>query len=103
MNAEHTPGPWFVSVHDDNNETVVRCRENQGYEPIICNCEYDNIDIVTVEELAANARLIAAAPNLLAACKDLVRRAETMTDGEWGEPEEIAQAKAAIAQAEKGE
>ena len=98
MNAEHTPGPWKIE-HSTNGTFPYRIVKFGERNPI-ASCR--GISGKESED-AANARLIAAAPNLLEACKTLVRRAETMTDGEWGEPEEIAQAKAAIAQAEKGE
>lgn len=72
--AAHTPGPWFVApsgttVHDKRvwfDEHGARC----GDTPNIC------IDA----ETPANARLIAAAPELLAACR-LVEQAQR--DGDY--------------------
>jgi len=65
--AKHTPGPWFVPVGDEFrvrahtrsglNVSVVLCRNDEGGE----------------EEGAANARLIAAAPELLEVCQMMLR------------------------------
>jgi hypothetical protein len=61
--SEHTPGPWiavgaWVEVEDDNI-------------PDICTCEPSDIGqghlARTYKEIMANARLIAAAPDLLEA------------------------------------
>lgn len=72
MNA-HTPGPWFISyTHDGNTEIAI------DDAPGI-NGQRD-YDLVTVthgdpDELRANARLIAAAPELLAALEHVLDRA----------------------------
>ncbi len=73
--SEHTKGPWRVSNHDDNDDIVVRSGPK-----IVANCESDNYYDLPAEKILANARLIAAAPELLAACKAMV------TDFDLGEP-----------------
>jgi hypothetical protein len=59
MKTTHTPGPWTVSgSHIVSSRTAVQLAQvysPQGYDP---KCEREQ----------ANARLIAAAPELLAAC-----------------------------------
>lgn len=71
--SEHTPGPWsvhrwragklrFISVNEDAQDTPIARL-------------YERLDI------NANARLIAAAPDLLAACE------EALTLWSVGEPE----------------
>ena len=59
MNTQHTPGPWYVS---GTNPPMVYARDGLD---IICQC-----DIMREETRAhemATARLLAAAPDLLAA------------------------------------
>lgn len=63
---EHTAGPWKIKWKDN----VV-----SESERLICNCAGHQCNIYSYEideENEANARLIAAAPELLEACKDLM-------------------------------
>lgn len=68
MNAKHTPGPWFVKYEThiyaaDGYETA--CADYAGNQ----HCEMDDNGLEVdrgMEEAKANARLIAAAPELLA-------------------------------------
>jgi len=53
--AKHTPGPWRVS-----GKQSIRCESGNGY---IAKTNWDNGE--------ANARLIAAAPDLLAALEQI--------------------------------
>ena len=57
MKTQHTPGPWFI---DDNH--FIASALSLIADPQ-CNLRMD------AKEVAANARLLAAAPQLLAACK----------------------------------
>lgn len=64
----HTPGPWFVGKllpEDDYGEsiTVGPMEKDCHYEDTIAEVWNDNHDAT------ANANLIAAAPDLLEACK----------------------------------
>lgn len=61
----HSPGPWFVADHDD---FVVAA--GNGFS--ICDCAPGNPYDVTDAQGVANARLIAAAPELLDALKKAV-------------------------------
>lgn len=72
--AKHTPGPWTVEdctgdgLHDICLGYTVQDRGN----PILlatCFFDQDFIGPISLEECNANARLIAAAPKLLEACK----------------------------------
>lgn len=60
----HTPGPWHPWVHDSNTITA---SDSSHVEPV---CFLNNK--LPPEVAAANGRLIAAAPDLLAALKDVV-------------------------------
>ena len=65
MTAKHTPGPWVVRTIDQSLATV----ETQDGEYIICAAAQLRGDDWKTEhaERKANARLIAAAPELLEA------------------------------------
>lgn len=63
--AEHTKGPWragFQSELDRRHEMIVRAEEVDG-QPWVAPCRSNFGGI----EIEANARLIAAAPEMLAA------------------------------------
>ena len=63
--SEHTPGPW-ESRPDDYPELV---RAPGGGTVAHCGAEHDVYHGHEPATAIANARLIAAAPDLLAACK----------------------------------
>ncbi len=73
--AEHTPGPW----HWNGIATIWNTRGNVGEverEVIIAQVVTDYVNRTHVEPIPvieANARLIAAAPELLAALEEVVR------------------------------
>ena len=62
MNAQHTPGPWMLSARLDEGYRV------HGVEGMI-DAIADLDEWAEPGETEANARLIAAAPELLAACR----------------------------------
>ena len=75
--AKHTPGPWKVGRHSDERTLVVGGPDTDG----ICECYDWNGPHVTGKP---NARLIAAAPELLEALKaalPALRRIHSMTPG----------------------
>lgn len=71
MNEKHTPGPWAVSsslyVVSPLARMVAKC-DGMG----IADLE------VPPEQMFANARLIAAAPDLLTAAKDALAKLEEL-------------------------
>ena len=86
--SEHTPGPWYTSRHEDYTEVW----KDYGDE---------RTRIATADdgwiEAAANARLIAAAPDLQSALIDLLAYVEEGygdTDSEEGRKARAAIAKA---------
>lgn len=80
--AGHTPGPWLAG--DKGKIVTARIGTGPSY-PIVAECNkvhamYGDFPDVTKEQRDANARLIAAAPDLLDACL------KAMTCGQLSEP-----------------
>jgi hypothetical protein len=111
---KHTSGPWFRTVSQHNGETVYDiCTAADNGEPkeMIARVNHCVITpgLAISDEVRANARLIAAAPDLLAAlinCIPLLEAShldnalvEEQTDFVEGIFEGYEQAKAAIAKA----
>lgn len=90
MKAKHTPGPW--RVHPEDVEKVIQ--SSQGVA-VMSGMLRDTI------EREANARLIASAPDLLAALKCCLVALETIP-AELRDPGQMLMARAAIARAEGG-
>jgi hypothetical protein len=59
--SKHTPGPWEVGYHDKHGQRTVLSQHIE-----ICTCWHHSVGAIE-KEMEANARLIAAAPELLAA------------------------------------
>lgn len=91
MPSKHTPGPWEATCTTGAGWSVRRMHERPGYKGLapICSMawwQFDIPDIIDDNISSANAHLIAAAPDLLAAC-----RAADDAIGEWlydGQPKE---------------
>jgi hypothetical protein len=99
----HTPGPWtlmeFNSTSYRRQLEVVRDVPNESVAHV-CTINEDLIN----NEAAHNARLIAAAPELLSALKAMVASYDGIRDGLTSNVvlEKLAAADAAIAKAEGG-
>lgn len=103
--SKHTPGPWFLAEKVEGKHTVTNLRrirsEREGMEHgAVCEV----YGIADGSEAHANARLIAAAPELLVALQLMVDRFID-TEGSYGvwENEAIEAGCAAIAKATGGE
>ena len=68
--SKHTPGPWQVAETRHKYDTLIRNRDN---DPVAST----NFAGYYPKTAAANARLIAAAPELLAALKKVKRILES--------------------------
>lgn len=129
MTTQHTPGPWFIwkelamqregldpdeidfeLQHDPDYEIYAgnpsECTRGRlkGHTAEICTVDADNFDFDDDEEVCketalANARLIAAAPDLLEALKDLCDDIEEAGATPLDRPA-YYKARAAIAKAE---
>ena len=110
--GKHTPGPWtrwrgHAEVYA--GEVAINTEDLISGPTIQCvaRCEPDDLDLLHDAEEAdmqarANAKLIAAAPDLLEACKALLAAHSGICegDGDMGEDEDCARARRAIAKAE---
>lgn len=63
MSTTHTPGPWHIGQDNQGNHTIIQSR----LKFVIGRAFFAN----SIEENEANAKLIAAAPELLEALKEL--------------------------------
>lgn len=88
MNAKHTPGPW---TRNRAINTV-----DMGRYSVICPFGADSKKHVS--EIEANMRIIAAAPDLLAALEAIIKMIGPYA-GQGRMDAEIAAARAAIAKA----
>lgn len=79
MTTKHTPGPWEVR-YDDQLDHIFTVGEHPRRIANIFGgvCGQNDSDL----ENQANARLVAAAPDLLAACKRYLRAMD-----EYGHPD----------------
>ena len=77
--AEHTPGPWFVfpNGHCVGGPTGLLDADPNEKTAGVAMC---GMRLRTEEEIEANARLIAAAPDLLAACEDYLRELQSWSE-----------------------
>ena len=69
MKTKHTPGPWMSRLVGGNNWHVVADSPNvKGLAQTVCDINGP----WNPSNYAANAKLIAACPDLLAACQALI-------------------------------
>ena len=78
----YTPGPWMIDHEQGDMPFIVAEQGKKWRKPVICSL-YENVtpeDSVTLgpwlqanDNAGANARLIAAAPELLAACIEVAQ------------------------------
>jgi len=106
MESKHTPGPWSVQ-----NGAVYGCNNpKHGSSPHVCALDNTPIRIASMDrdgpnkvhaptERDANARLIAAAPDMLQALERMVAVYEYVTQIRHDD-DALAQAIAAIAKAQ---
>ena len=96
MQTQHTPGPWYVgsgTYEGRNIYSAASVTDDEGftYQPTVASVEDDGIDCWD-----ANARLLAAAPDLLEA---LIELADCGAEA-WGEDRPCVKwARAAITKA----
>jgi hypothetical protein len=91
---KHTPGPWGVHNNEVFAGPFKRIKGGiSGFRAHIC--EIDDLDLDGIDEIEANARLIAAAPDLLEALHLLL----DATYSDLVTIDDLGRAEAAIAKA----
>lgn len=94
METKFTPGPWEASISVLGEGTIFA-----GNDDIALVYVTDGADEPKAYPAAANAHLMAAAPDLLASLKEMLDVYWGAGDGQKPDPECIIAAKAAIAKA----
>lgn len=103
--TKHTPGPWIYGQAVNGKEFVVgpSTHDSEGGHEIAYVAHVTRPDPICTPEshatVEANARLIAAAPELLAACQALLAEANDPDHPHQGCHCPACQARAAIAKA----
>ena len=92
----HTPGPWVCQPAEDDGSICI-VGANLGGLVGAAHCWPTEIDAGGSDRVRANARLIAAAPELLEALTAMVALLE---DDGWSWPQQLADARALIAKIE---
>lgn len=100
MKAKHTPGPWRVFEHSWCDTSIGA----PGTSNAICRLDINHATEESQEadeaQMAANARLIAAAPELLEALKACAAVCAGETTNKRGLISALEQARAALAKCE---
>lgn len=103
MNSKHTPGPWSVKNDYDERHIVIANIDGESFPDgttsytydFVCDTYGGDYESKSRAVANANARLIAAAPELLDALRNLVAVQPNL----MANSAEIADARAAIAKA----
>lgn len=106
--SAHTPGPWVAEMQYGENDTDCgwelqeqRAVDDFTYRGAVCRItDAEHIQGITKAERDANARLIAAAPDLLAAARAYMRVCPADEDTTHAFQEATDALRAAIAKAE---
>ena len=98
MSAQHTPGPWAYRP-SNNGHFIAGTGENSGYLAEVRQCR-------SKQDIRADARLIAAAPEMLAALQAVLAEIDGpdrphSTDS-WLPSQLVLQVRVAIAKVEGG-
>jgi hypothetical protein len=71
----HTPGPW-IDYEDGKGEIGIYIREDDGScGPQIATILWENLDADVCDQARDDAKLLAAAPDLLSACQFIAKYA----------------------------
>lgn len=81
--TKHTPGPWTINPVETYYESVgILTPNGRGFFfREIAKLQFPFDDITPNEEVRANARLVAAAPELLEALQRLIERPDILVNG----------------------
>lgn len=100
METKFTKGEWKTTIADCSDYLLCAVI-SESEDRVICHTTVDNK--MSKEEQKANAKLIAAAPEMFNALEELLAQVKQFTDGNIGEQDyfrdEISNAKKAIKKA----
>jgi hypothetical protein len=71
-NAKHTPGPWCPVLYGYFYTLQIDDCYGSAWAVVVFHLLTEEIDRVESAKMHANAKLAAAAPELLAACQDML-------------------------------
>ena len=92
MSEKHTPGPWECQYRETHNNPIIKgnwhitttspdtCKDRKSIRQIVALPDWYQAKEDTRGVYEANARLITAAPDLLAAMEQLANRLESAVD-----------------------
>ena len=92
MSAQHTPGPWLYRPQQYDDWGIVRAarRDEFGWQRVICQANHvtEPTDLCAHREngtdpAEANARLISAAPELLAVLQEVFANHDKVNSLDW--------------------
>jgi hypothetical protein len=81
MSQQHTPGPW--RVQDNTDYLGGQLRVDQEQFGAVAICGHRGANYIPTPTLHANARLIAAAPDLFDIVRDMVEYSAGMEYDTW--------------------
>ena len=96
--SQHTPGPWNYHELKPGNRNAFHVR-NREISRGVCEVSASKWESTSADELEANARIISAAPELLAALLAFVAQYEGSGHDERERRPEMILARQAIAKA----
>jgi len=99
---EHTPGPWTVENNEETYDTwnIVATETDNG--DVVAEVPKTGDEDYDSKVSCANARLIAAAPDLLTACRRAVKHIDAAPEHNDADDEMLVVLRAAIALATQG-
>ena len=102
--SKHTPGPWAKHNPSNPTQTALIVRELPNHKRTVVavipdHLQFGNAAVTDWLEMESNARLVAAAPELLDALRNLEWAASGVEYMETEYAEQLAQARAAIIKA----
>lgn len=95
MKTTHTPGPWHINTLETVPASIHACRGH------VATVSRGSLNEIGADEIEANTRLIAAAPDLLAALEALESGVRLWISRGVSDAD-LASARAAIAKAKGG-
>ncbi|WP_334130191.1 hypothetical protein [Sneathiella sp.] len=103
MTAKCTSGPWTYRLaansYGENGAFVVVRDTNDSEQTLICHMPYSGVNSSRIEERKANARLIAAAPELVDALNVALGHLTGGVDGDWRDCDYLDLIRAALEKA----